>query len=107
MMKIVEQIAYILILCAAAAYLWLPGVAPWLMAVGALGIMASHLHQKYGQGSLRQRRNRKLRHMLGLVYMVTAYMMWKHDMQWVAFLLVAVVIELYTLLVSNREDGKS
>lgn len=101
-MKTLEQIAYILILLAAGIYLWLPTLAPWLMGAGALGIIACHLQEKYGTTDLRQRRNRKLRHMLGLIYAVTAYFMWQGGMDWVVVLLVAVVIELYTIFVSSK-----
>lgn len=103
-MKNLERLAYILVLLAAALYLVQPFVAACLMAGGGLGIMVCHLSEKYGANvPLRQRRARKLRHMLGLCYLVTAYFMWRHDMQWVAFLLVAVVIEIYTLFISNKE----
>lgn len=103
-MKLLEQSAYILILVAAGAYLWLPGVAPWLMGMGALGIMACHLYEKYCSGDLRQRRMRKLRHMLGLLYGVTAYLMWQGGMDWVVTLLIAVVIEIYTLFVASKGE---
>lgn len=104
-MKILEQIAYIAILLAAGLYLWLPVVAPWLMAAGGLAITACHLYQKYGTGDLRQRRNRRLRHILGLLYMATAYFMWRGGMDWVVLLLIAVVIEIYTLFVASKGDA--
>ena len=103
-MKILEQIAYILILLAAGIFLWFPSLAPWLMGVGALGITVNHLMQKYSSGNLRQRRNRKLRHMLGLLYFATAYFMWRGGMDWVVLLLVAVVIEIYTIFVSSKGE---
>lgn len=103
-MKILEQIAYVLILLAAGAYLWLPAVSPWMMGAGALGIIACHLNEKYGGSDLRQRRNRKLRHILGLLYAVTAYLMWQGGMQWVVALLIAVAIELYTIFVVSRNE---
>lgn len=103
-MKSLEQLAYILILLAAAIYLWLPLWSPWLMGLGAFGITCCHLYQKYGGNDLRQRRNRKLRHMLGLLYFATAYFMWKGGMDWVVLLLIAVVIEIYTLFVASKGE---
>lgn len=104
MMKNLERLAYLLILTAAVVYLLSPQWAAYAMGAGGLGVTLCHLAQKYGADvPLRQRRARKLRHMLGLCYMVTAWFMWQHDMQWVAFLLVAVVIEIYTLFISNKE----
>ncbi len=103
-MKTVERIAYLSILLAALLYLWQARLSACLMGLGALGIIVCHLYQKYGTGDLRQRRMRRLRHMLGLVYAVTAYLMWQGGMDWVVTLLVAVVIEIYTLFVASREQ---
>lgn len=96
-MKRLEQLAYLLIVAAAAVYPMMQPAAACMMAAGAMGIIACHLYEKYGTGDLRQRRLRKLRHLLGLLYGVTAYLMWQGGMDWVVTLIVAVVIELYTL----------
>ena len=65
---------------------------------------AAHLYEKYATADLRQRRNRRLRHLLGLIYLVTAYFMYRQTMEWVVALLIAVVIELYTLFVASRHE---
>ena len=102
--KYVEQIAYILILVSAGTWMWMPQYSPWLMAAGGIGVTINHLYEKYGAANLRQRRNRRLRHLLGLVYLVTAYFMYRQTMEWVVALLIAVVIELYTLFVASRHE---
>lgn len=107
MMKLLERIAYILILLAAGLYLFLKWLAPWLMIAGGLGVTACHLNEKYGGTNLRQKRNMRLRYMLGLFYMVSGYFMFKPGMDWLPFLCVAVLLELYTLFViSKREKGE-
>ena len=94
-MKILERIAYILILAAAIVWTFSRTIAPWLMAVGALGVLATHL---------RRRRIVRMRWLLGLFYCVTAYFMFKGGMEWLPFLCIAVVIELYTLFVISKTE---
>lgn len=103
-MKYLEQISYILVLLAAAIYLFLPLWSPWLMMAGGLGITACHLTERYGGQNLRQRRNMRLRYMLGLFYLVSAYFMFRPGMDWLPFLCVAVVLELYTLFVISKRE---
>lgn len=104
MMKYVERIAYILVLLSAALYLVVPQCAPWLMLAGGLGITSAHLSERYSGTNLRQRRNMKLRYMLGLFYMVSGYFMFRPGMDWLPFLCIAVVLELYTLFVISKRE---
>lgn len=104
MMKHLERIAYLLILAAAAIYLFYKPVAPWLMIVGGLGVTACHLNEKYSGTNLRQKRNMRLRYMLGLFYMVSGYFMFKPGMDWLPFLCVAVLLEVYTLFVISKRE---
>ena len=97
-MKILERIAYLLILAAAIVWTFSRTIAPWLMAVGALGVLATHLRERYDGENLRRRRIVRMRWLLGLFYCVTAYFMFKGGMEWLPFLCIAVVIELYTYL---------
>lgn len=103
-MKILERIAYILVLAAAVVWMFSRTIAPWLMALGALGILATHLTERYDGKSLRKRRIVRLRWLLGLFYCVTAYFMFKGTMEWLPFLCIAVVLELYTLFVISRHE---
>lgn len=106
MMKHLERIAYILILLSAALYLVVKWVAPYLMIVGGLGVTACHLSEKYNGTNLRQKRNMRLRYMLGLFYMVAGYFMFKPGMDWLPFLCVAVLLELYTLFVISKRENE-
>jgi len=103
-MKHLERISYILVLAAAVVWMFSKTIAPWLMAVGALGILATHLTERYGGKSLRKRRIMRLRWLLGLFYCVTAYFMFKGSMDWLPFLCIAVVLELYTLFVISKSE---
>lgn len=105
-MKILERIAYLFVLAAAVVWMFSRTIAPWLMAVGALGILATHLTQRFGTAqSLRKRRMVRLRHMLGLFYCVTAYFMFRGGMDWLPFLCIAVVLELYSLFVISKDES--
>ena len=103
-MKILEYLSYLLILAAAVSYMWVPDIAAWLMALGALGVLAGHLHERYSGDSLRKRRIMRLRYMLPLFYGASAWFMFKHEMEWAVMLLIAVVLELYTILVTSRKE---
>lgn len=103
-MKQVEVVAYLLILAATFLYPWLHILAALMMTLGALGIIACHLAQKYGTDDLRQRRLRQLRHLLGLLYGGTAYLMWQGGMGWLVILIVAVMLELYTLFFVKKDE---
>lgn len=104
MMKQLERVAYVLILLAAGIYLFYPQVAPWLMIAGGLGVTACHLNERYNGQNLRQRRNMRLRYMLGLFYIVSGYFMLRPGMDWLPFLCVAVLLELYTLFVISKRE---
>ena len=51
-----------------------------------------------------ERRIVRMRLLLGLFYCVTAYFMFKGGMEWLPFLCIAVVIELYTLFVISKTE---
>lgn len=105
-MKYLERISYILILAAAAIYLFYPQVAPYLMLAGGLGVTATHLQERYSGTNLRQRRNMRLRWMLGLFYLAAAWFMFRPGMDWLPFLCIAVVLELYTLFVISKRESE-
>lgn len=103
-MKILEMISYVLVLAAVALWMWVPLWCPWLMGVGAAGLLATHLNERYSGNDLRQRRNMRLRHLLPLCYCVAAYYMYCHTMEWLAPVCVAVALELYTLFVISKRE---
>ena len=103
-MKHLERISYVLVLLATALWMFYPQVSPWLMLLGGLGITANHLSERYSGPSLRQRRNMRLRYLLGLFYLVSAWFMFRPGMDWLPFLCIAVLLELYTLFVISRRE---
>lgn len=106
MMKYVEQIAYILVLIGAAIYMPFREVAPYVFAVGAAVLLGTHLSEKYTGSNLRLKRNNRTRHLLGVLYAAAGYFMFSPGMYWLPLLSIAVMLELYTLWVISKEEGK-
>lgn len=107
MMKYLERIAYVMVLLAAVVWLIYRPVAAWLMLAGGLGITATHLSERYGGKDVRQRRNMRLRWLLGLFYLASAWFMFRPGMDWLPCLCIAVLLELYTLFVmARRKDDE-
>lgn len=106
-MKILEGIAFALVLVAAVLHLWLPQVAPYVMSVGAAGVAIAHFAERYEGSNLRLRRNNRTRHLIGVIYVAAAYFMFRpYNNYWFLALLVAIVTELYTLHVMESEEKK-
>lgn len=80
--------------------------APYIMAVGCAGLLICHFAERYSGTNLRLSRLYGIRHITGLVYCVSAYFMFQPGMYWVLALLVAAVLEIYTLLVISHETDK-
>ena len=97
-----ERIGFVLMAVAGWGYMSWPAVAPWLMAVGAVAVAVTHLAERYDGTNLRLRRIVRTRHLVGVIYIVTSYFMFRDGMYWVVALLVAVVLELYTLFVISK-----
>ncbi len=102
-MNTVVKISYVLIVFAACAYLFLPLYAPYIMAVGAAGVAVSHLREVYDGRNLRLKRIYRQRRIIALVFLLASFMMFRPGMLWVVLLLIASLLELYTLWVIGRE----
>ena len=105
-MKYLERIAYLLVLLSAAGWMWVPQASAWLMLLGGAGITACHLRERYSGDNLRQRRIMRLRYLLGLFYLASAWFMFRPGMDWLPWLCVAVLLELYTLFVISKRKEK-
>ena len=103
-MKYVEQLSYVLVLLAAALHLLLPAVAPYVLSVGAAGVAVAHLAERYEGQNVRLRRNNRTRHLVGVLFVVAAYFMFRPGRYWLPVLLVAALLELYPLWVIRRES---
>lgn len=105
-MNTVVKISYVLVVFAACAYLFLPLYAPYVMAVGAAGIAVSHLREAYSGQNLRLRRIYRQRRIVALFFLFSSFMMFRPGMFWVVMLLIAALLELYTLWVIVREGSR-
>lgn len=110
-MKYVEQIAYILllgaVLMASYNHEWLD-IARYIASVGAAGVAIARLREHYEGKSLRLKRLMRLRHMVGIAYVVGAGLMFKEYNYWLVAFLIGVILELYTLFVlskTNKDDN--
>lgn len=106
-MKYIEQIAYILLLGAVlmASYNhgWLD-VARYVASVGAAGVAVVRLRERYEGNSLRLKRLIRLRHLIGIAYVVGAGLMFKEHNYWLVAFLIGVILEIYTLWVFGKEN---
>ena len=103
-MKYLTYIAYILVIIGAILYLPMREVAPYVFAVGCALLLGTHLAERYNGHSLRQKRNNRTRHLVGIFYAVAGYYMFQPGMYWLPLLTIAVVLDLYTLHVMGKED---
>lgn len=98
---ILLYLSYILVIVAAVFYVPFRNIAPYVMFVGSAGLLAFHMLEKYEGTDLRQRRNIRTRHLVGILYAVAAYFMFDDGMYWLIALMIAAVLEIYTMSVKK------
>ena len=106
MKTLITYISYILVIVAAVTYLPLRDYAPYIMAVGAAGLFVMHFMERYEGKNIRLRRIIFIRHLIGFAYGLAAYFMFRQGMYWLIALMIAAVLEIYTLWVIGKEEGK-
>ena len=106
MKNLITNISYILVLVAAVIYLPFSDIAPYIMVVGAAGLFVMHFMERYEGKNIRLRRIMFIRHIVGLAYGLAAYFMFQQGMYWLIALMIAAVLEIYTLWVIGKEEGK-
>lgn len=104
MKNIILYISYTLVIIAAVIYMPFQGIAPYIMVVGAAGLFIMHFAERYEGKNIRLRRIVFIRHLIGLAYGLSAYFMFRQGMYWLIALMVAAVLEIYTLWVIGRES---
>lgn len=102
-MKYIVYLAYLLVILGAILYLPLREVAPYVFAVGCALQLGVHMAERYQGHDLRQKRNNRTRHLIGVIFAVAGYYMFQPGMYWLPLLTIAVVLELYTLHVAGKE----
>lgn len=106
MKNLITNISYIFVLVAAVIYLPFRDIAPYIMVVGAAGLFVMHFMERYEGKNIRLRRIMFIRHIVGLAYGLAAYFMFQQGMYWLVALMIAAVLEIYTLWVIGKEEGK-
>ena len=105
-MKYVERVAYILLLIAVAMAFSRLDVARYIASIGAAGIAVTRLKEQYNGTNLRLKRLIRLRHMVGIGYVIGAGLMFKEHNYWLIAFFISVMLELYTIAVFSRENKK-
>ncbi|MBP5345694.1 MAG: hypothetical protein J6X31_04835 [Bacteroidales bacterium] len=105
-MKYIERIAYVLMLIAILIAFNHLEVARYLASVGAAGIAIARFKERYNGTNLRLKRLTRLRHLVGVAYVVGAGLMFRPYNYWLIAFAVAVVLELYTIFVIEHEEKK-
>jgi len=93
----------ILVLSGAILYLTHWYYATYLFAVGAAGIAVCYLTVPYKHLDFRMRRLYRFNVIAGIAMIVASVFMFKQRMEWVAFLFVAAILQLYTSFVGPKE----
>ena len=81
--------------------------APWLFAVGAAGVTVGYMTAtRRDDLDLRRRRLNRLNVFAGLAMIAASVFMFRGRMGWVALLLIAALIQLYTSFVPTDKGKK-
>lgn len=105
-MKYLERIAYVLLLIGILGAFNYMEIARYVASVGAAGIAIVRLQERYEGTNLRLKRLIRLRHLVGIGYVVGAGLMFRELNYWLVAFFASVVIELYTLFIFDRETQK-
>ena len=92
-------LSYTLVLVGAVLYLTRWEFAPYLFAAGAAGVTVFYLTLPYQSSDYRMRRLQRINILAGISMIVASVLMFKQEMAWVVFLLIAAMLQLYTSFV--------
>jgi len=106
-MKYIEYLSYILALLSVMLYFNQPEIAPYLLALGAAGLCIVRWRERYDGKNLRIGRIMRIRHFIGVIWLIASYYMYKPGNYWMIAIFIAVILELYTLWVIGREEKKA
>jgi len=76
--------------------------APYLFAVGTAGITVFYLTEPYKGLDFRRRRLYRFNVIAGIAMIVASAFMFNQRMEWVAFLFIAAILQLYTSFVRPK-----
>lgn len=78
--------------------------ASLLFAIGASGIAISRLTFRYEGKNIRLKRLYGMQKLSSLLMIYTSYMIFKPNFEWVVFLMISAILELYSSFVIDREQ---
>ena len=94
----------VFVLIGSALYLTQWIVAPYIFAAGAAGVTLYYLTVPYQELSYRLRRLSRINILAGIAMIVASVFMFRQRMEWVACLLVAALLQLYTSFVLKEKE---
>ena len=97
-------ISGICVLFGAGIYLTQWGYAPYFVAIGSAGVTICYLTVPYHSLDYRMRRLNRINVLAGVAMIVASAFMFKQRMEWVACLLVAAMLQLYTSFVIKEKE---
>lgn len=103
---ILLRISATFILLSAVLYLFLPEIAPWLMALSVACFSAITATTPYPGKSIRGKRLFNIQLFACMFMVVATYLMFRHRSEWVLAMISAAVFLLYAALVLPKELEK-
>lgn len=100
------RISGMLILISTALYLFIPAVAPWLMAFSVGAFSAIILSNPYPGKSIRGKRLFNFQIFACILMIVATYLMFRQRNEWVLAMAIGAVFLLYAVLMIPRELEK-
>lgn len=100
------QIASILILIAAVLYLFIPEIAPWIMAVSVLIFSAIIVTNPYPGKSIRGKRLFNFQLFSCILMIVATYLMFRNRNEWALAMIAGGIFLYYAAIMIPRELRK-
>ncbi len=102
----VYQISGILILISAVLYLFVPAIAPWIMAVSVLTFSAVTALSPYTGNSIRGKRLFNFQVFSCVLMIVATYLMFRSNNLWALSMIIGAIFLLYAAIMIPRELEK-
>lgn len=101
--SIIFSAAGLLVLVGAVMHFTLWSMAPYLFALGAAGIALCYLTIPAKEMDFRERRLHRFNVFAGLLMIVSSGFMFEGGTEWVIFLTISAILQLYTAFVSPKK----
>ena len=102
----VYQISGVLILISAVLYLFVPSVAPWIMAISVLAFSAVTALSPYPGKSIRGKRLFNFQVFSCVLMVVATYLMFRNNNLWALSMIIGAIFLLYAAIMIPKELEK-